>query len=323
MMKAEDEPNRSKQTSPPRGDVSISDAVTAAALLGATDPADMAAICEALNLTIPIVPVGPPPGPTPVPPQPSRTSLSTIPQALAPNRAGIIGMPVAAQLRQDDRTEPIPTWLDTVPALSSAGSSSFWVPPEPPLPAVQARSSMATLTASWRRGRRLDMVTLVKRSARLEPPTACFLAELRTAPLVQILVDRGEGMEPYADDLDFLTAQLKDVAGRDRIEQRTFVGTPRRGLDPDVFTGETAEWKRPAAESLVLILTDLGMGGPPGSRDRAPAEEWRTVAEAVASVQANLRVLTPFPPNRFPPGFAESMRIASWDSLAHLVRLRA
>ena len=232
MRKAEDGPNRSKQTSPPRGDVSIADAVTAAALLGATQPADIAAICEALHLTIPIVPVGPPPGPTPVPPQPSRTSSSTIPQATTPNRAGIIGMPVPAQLRQDDRTEPIPTWLDTVPALSSAGSGSFGVPPEPPLPAVQARSSMVTLTASWRPGRRLDMVTLVKRSARLEPPTACFLAELRTVPLVQILVDRGEGMEPYADDLDFLTAQLVDVAGRDRVEQRTFVGTPRTGARP-------------------------------------------------------------------------------------------
>ena len=181
---------------------------------------------------------------------------------------------------------------------------------------------MATLAATWRPGRRLDMVTLVKRSARLQPPTACFLAELRTAPFVQLLVDRGEGMEPYADDLDFLAAQFVDVAGRDRVEQRTFVGTPRRGLDPDVFTGETAEWKRPAAKSLVLILTDLGMGGPTGSRDRAPADEWRAVAATVASVQADLRVLTPFPPSRLPAGLAEIMRIVSWDSLAHLVRLR-
>lgn len=323
MRKAEDEPNRSRQARPPRGDVSIADAVAAVVLLGATDPADIAAICQALHLTIPIVSVAPPPGPPPVPPQPPRTPPSTMPQATTPGRAGITGMPVAARLRRDDRTEPIPAWLDTVPALSSAGSGSFWVPPEPPLPAVQARSSMAALAASWRPGRRLDMVTLVKRSARLEPPTACFLAELRTAPFVQILVDCGEGMEPYADDLDFLTAQLVDVAGRDRVEQRTFLGTPCRGLDPDVFTGEAAEWKRPAAESLILILTDLGIGGPPGSRDRAPADEWRAVAATVASVQANLRVLTPFPPSRFPPGFADSMRIASWDSLAHLVRLRA
>jgi hypothetical protein len=322
MKRAEDDANRSKQASPPRGDVSIADAVTAVALLGATDPADIAAICQTLHLTVAIIPVVAQPEPTPVPPQPPRTSPATMPQVRTSDRAGITGTPIVARLRRDDRTEPIPAWLDTVTALSSLGSGSFGVPPEPPLPAVQARSSMATLAASWRPGHRLDIVTLVKRSARLEPPTACFLAELRTAPFLQVLVDRGEGMEPYADDLDFITAQLADVAGCDRVERRTFVGTPRRGLDPDVFTGETAEWRRPAAESLVLILTDLGIGGPPGSRDRAPEDEWQAVATTVASAQADLRVLTPFPPSRCPPGLARSMRIASWDSLAHLVRLR-
>jgi hypothetical protein len=324
VRKAEDGPNRFGQAARQRGDVSIGDAVTAAARLGATGPADLAAICQALHLTIPPVTVPPLKRPTSTLSRPSRTSSSTMPSAQTPtqNRAGLAGSPVAARLRHEDQVESIPAWFAAVRPLPAAGSGSFGVPPEPPFPAVQARSSMATLAATLRSGHRLDMAALIKRSARLQPPTACFLAELRTTSFVQVLVDRGDGMEPYTDDLDFLAGQFVNVAGRDRVEQRTFVGTPLRGLDPDVFTGEKAEWERPVPKSLVLILTDLGAGGPIGSRDRASADEWRAVAATVASAQAHLRVLTPFPPNRLPTGLVEIMRIVSWDSLAYLVRLR-
>jgi hypothetical protein len=181
---------------------------------------------------------------------------------------------------------------------------------------------MAALASTWRPGRRLDMVELTERSARLQPLTARFLAELRTASYVQLLVDRGEGMEPYADDLDYLTAQFIDVAGRDQVEQRTFVGTPLRGLDPDVFTGEVAEWKRPPPNALVLVLTDLGVGGQSRSRDRASASEWRATAAAVVAIPAELRVVTPFRPARWPRGITEIAQIVSWDTLVDLERLR-
>ncbi len=323
MKQAEDEPSQPEQARHRRGDVSIADMVTAAVRLGVTDPADLAAIGRALDVTIPVTPVVPPSRPTPVPTEPSQTTSAPMSSARTTrNRAGPTGTPVAARLRQEDDAGSIPAWLAAVSALPPPDSGRFGVPPEPPLPTVQARSSMAALAATWRPSRRLDLVRLVRRSARLQPLTACFLTELRTASFVQLLVDRGEGMEPYADDLEFLAAQIVDVAGRDRVEQRTFAGTPQRGLDPDVFTGETTPWRRPAPDSLVLILTDLGLGGPAGSRDRAQAGEWRAVAATVASVQAELRVLTPFPPSRLPTGLAAMMRIVSWDSLVYLVQLR-
>lgn len=324
MRQTEEEPHRSSPATRQRGDVSIADVVTAAARLGATDPADLAAISQALDVTIPIVPAAPPRVPTQVLSPPSQSGSFTTPstQTALRDRARMTGPPVAARLYQEERTDAIPAWLGAVEALSLAGSGSFGVPHEPPIPAVQARSSIATLAATRRPGRRLDVATLIERSARMQPPAAYFLLELRTSPFVQLLVDRGEGMEPYADDLDFLALEFVQVAGHDRVEQRTFTGTPERGLDPDVFTGETAEWQRPAAKSLVLILTDLGIGGPPASRDRAQADEWRAVAEAVASAQADLRVLTPFPASRLPAELATIMQVVSWDSLAHLVRLR-
>jgi hypothetical protein len=323
VRRAEDEPDGSQRSRRHRGDVSIADVVAAAARLGATGPADLAVIAHALRLTIPAAAIEPPPEPTPMPsPPPVASAEPAARAATAPDRAGITGAPVAARLRHEDHAELAPAWLDAVEALPPAVSGSFWVRSQPPLPAMQARSSMAALAATWRPGRRLDMATLVRRSAHLQPLTACFLAELRTASFVHILVDRGEGMEPFTDDVDFLIAQIMDVAGRDRVEQRTFAGTPRRGVDPNFFTGETAKWERPAAGSMVLILTDLGVGGPAGSRDRAPAAEWRAVAATVASAEAELRVITPFAPSRWPAGLAAIMRIVSWDSLVHLVELR-
>ena len=323
MRQADDELSRSRHAARQRGNVSIADAVTAAAILGATDHADLATIGQVLDLTALATPAGPTQEPVPVPP-PSQSLPSMMPsaQATTASRPTITGTPVAAWIRREDHAEPIPAWLDAVRALPPTGSGSFGVRPEPPIPAVQARSSMATLAATWRTGRQLDMAAMVRRSALLQPLTASFLAELQTAPFVQLLLDRGEGMQPYLADLDFLADEFVDVAGRDRVERRTFVGTPLRGLDPDFFTGESAHWEGPAAGSLVLVLTDLGLGGPPASRDRAPASEWRAMAATVASVQADLRVLTPFPPARSPAGLAEIIRIVNWDSLAQLVRLR-
>jgi hypothetical protein len=324
VQRAEDESGKAPQARRRRGDISIADAVRAAHRLGIADPADLAAIYEILDLPIPATPVTLPPEPSSMPFPPSQGESFTTPstEPTPPTHAGITGTPIAARLYQDDRTERAPAWLNAVHAILPADSGSFGVPPEPPLPAMQARSSIATLAATRRPGRSLDVAALVRRSARLQPPTASFLLELRTAPFVQLLVDRGEGMEPYASDLYFLVAQFMHVAGHDRVERRTFLGTPRRGVDPNALTGKTAKWKRPAPKSLVLVLTDLGIGGPPGSPDRARAGEWRAVAAMVASAQADLKVLTPFPPSRWPAGLAERMRIISWDSLAHLVRLR-
>lgn len=305
-----------------RGEISIADLITTAARLGARDPAGLAAVTEILGLRMPVAAT--PPGRLPEPPRLAGTSPSRTSAARRPvlDRSGTAGPAVAARLRREGDDEPAPAWLAAVTVLPPPGSAGFRVPPQPLLPPVQARSSMAAVAATWHRGRRLDLDALVRRSARLQPMTGCFLAELRTAASIQLLVDQGEGMQPYADDLDFLARQLLDVAGRDRVEQRTFVGTPRRGLDPDVFTGDTARWKLPAPRSLVLIVTDLGTGGPAGSRDRAPAREWQAVAAAVASAQADLRVLTPFPPGRLPAGLAATLPVTDWDSLAHLVRLR-
>ncbi len=245
MRQGEDEPSRAGPAARRRGDVSIADAVTAAAILGATDQADLASIGQVLDLKALAVPAKPVREPALVRPAPSRSLPSTVPpaQPMTAIRPTITGTPIAARIRMEDGAEQFPAWLDAVQALAPAASGRFGVPPEPPLPAVQARSSMATVAATWRTGHRLDMAAMVRRSALLRTLTASFLAELRTAASVQLLLDQGEGMQPYVADLDLLAAQFVDVAGRDRVEQRTFVGTPLRGLDPNLFTGQTAQWE--------------------------------------------------------------------------------
>jgi hypothetical protein len=301
-----------------RGDISIADALAAAAILGTTEPSELAA----LDLAVPGAPTLDarvaevmlaelPPGPVPTPPQGPLADQVTTP-----------GLPVAARLREDPRVQVAPAWLAVTPVLSGARPGGATVPAEPLLPAGRARSSMILLTATPDRGRRLDVPALLRQVALLKPLSAMYEDELRTAAFVQLLVDVGEAMQPFTEDLAFLADQLIDVAGQDRVEERTFTGTPRRGLDPDPFGGSGRPWKPPPPGSLVVVLSDLGVGGPVGDRDRAPAREWLMVARAIAEAQANVRVLTPFPLHRVPTPLARKLRITPWDDLAHLVRLR-
>lgn len=305
-----------------RGELSMGDALTAAALLGADDDTSRAAIIELLGLDL-------------VPPReaerprrrrrrtPAREPVAEPGAATDPasgERADAGGKPVGAKVTrlEDDRASP-PAWMFEGDDVAPPEAGWFGVPPVPPIQPAQARAAMAAAASSQRTGTRLDLKRLIQTASQLRslvPPP--LLAEMRIAPVVMLLVDEGESMEPYFDDVAFLATHLTDVAGRDRVERHSFVRTPLDVLDDD----EDVAWKG-VAGSLVVVISDLGVGGPLGSRDRGSPRRWRAFADAVARDGAALRVLTPFGPGRVPSGLDTVADIVGWDTLANLASFRA
>jgi hypothetical protein len=303
----------------------MADAVTAAGELGCNHVDGFVAIARALDVVVPAATA--PDRPTrrrrrrPPPPE-RRPDADAAADPAVDETATPVGAAIRARMRIEDAGEPAPDWVGAVEAFDLPVSRPVAIPPQPPLPALTARASLGTVAATRRATRRLDVRKLIRRAAQLQPfSPPPLLAELRTAPALQLLVDRGEGMEPYAADVRFLVRQLTDVAGRDRVERHTFVRTPLEGVDPDPFSDEAEPW-RPAAAGLVIAITDLGAGGPLGSVDRGSAREWCRVAETAAQHGDLLRVLTPFGPGSVPDELTGIADVFGWDALGELVRLR-
>jgi hypothetical protein len=295
-----------------RGAISLADALITAARLGAETPAQVAEVVRLLGLqqdheslrhgvALPVV---------------ARSSpVEQAPEPVAPAADKVAGPfeDVVAVLELD--VEPPPAWLHTIQP-----SADVPAPPidthtavPPPLRPSLVRSAMVAVTTRPRPGTRMDVEAVVARAAlcrSVEPVPV--LPEVRTATTVQLLLDAGEDMEPYPHDVDFLARHITEVAGHGRVHRQTFVDSPRFGVDPDVFSGESLRWQPPGAGSLVIAITDMGCGRGPRRVD----PEWSRVDRIVRDHGGLLRVLTPDPPDFVP----DELTVIGWDDMTRLVR---
>jgi hypothetical protein len=202
------------------------------------------------------------------------------------------------------------------------------VPHEPLLRPRQGRAAMTALTSMRRPGHRLDMPTLVRRLARCRRVSSLpYAVTVRPARSMIVLADLGDGMEPYRADVDDLIGWIRAAAqGRvPGVRWHTFIDNPLHGIDPDPETGELRPvfpWRRPAPDTLVIVVTDLG--APPRADTLVAAREaWWDVALRVAGAQAVLVALTPVPRREHPRWLAGAMEVVCWDDLHRTARLGA
>ena len=194
---------------------------------------------------------------------------------------------------------------------------------EPLLPPGRASSILAVAVETQDLNGPVDIDRLVETVARARP-----VQQLPRLPLsslvrgVQLLVDTGLGMEPFARDQQELASELRRVVGRSRVTELRFRNTPTRGAG----SGPVWTWASylPAAPGTpVLVLTDLGIGGPRVFPQRSQAWEWRMLAEFLARRGSSLIAFVPYPSSRFPPGLARSMTIVPWDRTTTISTVRS
>lgn len=63
----------------------------------------------------------------------------------------------------------------------------------------------------------------------------------------------------------------------------------------------------------MLLLTDLGLGGPPFSSERATWQKWLEFADVVRKAGCPLVACVPQSPSRWPPELKRVMKIVHWD----------
>lgn len=200
-------------------------------------------------------------------------------------------------------------------ATPSLPLASRVVHPAPRRPLLAPRSAPAIVQAVVSRqesDRDVDIERAVDRLAKGLPLRT--LPRLPAATLrygAQVLVDRGIGMQPFHRDQDDLAALVRNTVGQDATEVLYFEDSPLDG------TGLEARWtwcayQPPPPGTRVLILTDLGLGGPPHAR-RGGRAAWERFFAVLARAQCTAVVFVPYPRRRWPDWAVGLVAMVPWD----------
>ena len=239
-----------------------------------------------------------------------RASTPSLPPVVPPPEAPVTtpAVPLVDRVRRltprvATRQEP----ASIEPLRLTAAAAGAPVPASPPLLSpLAARFIVNELVSTPRFGPEPDVERLVAALARSDVPDPLPLQEHRTlARGVQVLVDRGEGMEPFAGDQAELQRLLSLLVGQGLVEVHPIHEVPD---EADAST----PWAPPPNGTPVLALTDLGLGG---RADRVPSEliaAWRRAAALLASRGSSLIALVPYPRERW-PAVGDFMRLVVWD----------
>ena len=129
---------------------------------------------------------------------------------------------------------------------------------------------------------------------------------------VQLLIDKSDALVPFSRDQRWLQDELLHLVGSDKLEILRFIGSPLR----DAGQGPKSTWSKyqpPLAGTVVLLLTDLGIGQPMFSTDAASVSEWLDFAYEIHRAGCPLVAFIPYGPDRWPYQLHKLITMIQWD----------
>ncbi|TMC21181.1 MAG: hypothetical protein E6J34_10400 [Chloroflexi bacterium] len=138
---------------------------------------------------------------------------------------------------------------------------------------------------------------------------------------VQLLIDKSDGLVPFSRDQRWLQDKLLHIVGPDKLEILRFIGSPLRDVGP----GPKSTWSKyqpPLAGTVVLLLTDFGIGQPMFSTDAASISEWLDFAQKVQRAGCPLVAFVPYAPDRWPYHLRRCMAMIQWDRKTNVSTVR-
>jgi hypothetical protein len=293
--------------------VGLGDLIRAAATLDATP--ETCARIEAL-LGLPLARRAPARRPPPLPAAPGPTPPPAVTDPTDPQRREREeqlgqGFRSAAAggfdlVEVKDEARPAATRAALVPLPRPASGPGLGLPPiEPLLPPRSARNILSALMAVEVEEGPIDTLRLADELAACRPVERLPRARAATLRLgAVVLVDRGDGMEPFRRDVEPLIASIEHVLGLSRVTLLSFDGDPAK----------VSRWNdgapcplAPPAGTKLLLVSDLGL--------RRPSEEatWLAFVRRVGRADCSLVALSPYPAARWPKRLRRRVQGVSWD----------
>lgn len=180
----------------------------------------------------------------------------------------------------------------------------------------QERGLLTLVLGARAEGPALDLERVIDelcRSRRLQ--ALPYRTERTLAHGVQLLIDTSQAMDPFRADQQHLLAAAARVLSADRISVQYFDGCPSRGVVAE-DDERLRPWRPPRAGCPLVIVTDLGIGGPRVRLDRPTEREWLTFARRAGAGGRSIVGLVPYEPRRWPSALGRPMTLVHWSERA-------
>jgi hypothetical protein len=228
-------------------------------------------------------------------------------------RAEASNRPLPSRLEHTRNEDAAPSIY--VPPLESSAPEDE--PHSPPLdPLFFPRWTRGILSAALATAGDVGQVDVERVVKLLASGTSLQELPLLSAPTlsrgVQLLIDRSQAMLPFMGDQARLHEEILRVVGRGRVTTLRFVGCPSRGAGVGAEMS-WSEYEPPVYGTPVLLLTDLGIGRPRLSDERAGVAEWLKFARLLEKANCPLLAFVPYPASRWPQSLTRHMKIIQWD----------
>lgn len=245
-----------------------------------------------------------PSGPPPVYTPPTPTPPLELPRATLPSRLVTLDQLAPAP-------PAAPDWLDQ-PDDDFAQEPQPALARMPLIPDAASRAILSVALATQRRGREVDVATLVRRICRRESvPDLPRQLEATLERGCQLLLDYSASMVPWWEDLASLKAQVRWVVGEETTQTYSF------DRDPTAAGRWTASMERETwcpDGRPVLVATDLGIQGREGYAQ--PPTGWEEAVDLCARHGSPLVLFIPWPKHRWPRNFgigASALTLVPWS----------
>ncbi|EIV91490.1 hypothetical protein [Frankia sp. QA3] len=232
---------------------------------------------------------------------------------------------------------PLPAWLEPPAGRGAEASGSrraaaarTWTATEhsagsgeggwaPLLSGARVRAVLGAVTAARVPAGDIDVAEVTAAIGRGAPPRRLPRKPAWTHRRgVQLLLDTAPAMQPWLLDVAGLAAHLVSVAGPG-VQTLRFAACPLRGVGPGLRPW--SDYRPPRPGTPVLVVTDLGGGGPWSPRP-APAGEWVRFVQVLRAAGCRPVALVPGPLGRADPELAALLPILPWDSSATVRQAR-
>jgi hypothetical protein len=155
-----------------------------------------------------------------------------------------------------------------------------------------------------------DIGGMVKLAATAQPLRELRYPRRTLSYGVQVLIDMGPGMAPFAQDCALLRREVARIAGSG-VQVMRFTGCPTRGAGqgPQPWGG----YRPPPAPTPVVVVTDLGLGGQEFAADWVGVGEWLGFAAQLRRAGCRPIAFVPYPRSRIPPELVTALNVVEWD----------
>jgi hypothetical protein len=303
-------------------DIGLGDLIASVERLGAREDAVVRRIGELLQVED-IVDVAHKPA-APLNPIPREAGPEPKPKAKLPAEPVREAMIDFRRSRVSRSRNDAPAFVAPIPVLPPATDEAKEPPPpfEPLFMPSWTRAILSIALGTPSEHGAIDLNRVVERVSRGRALTRLprrIVPTLRKG--VQVLVDRGSGMVPFARDAEALVREIILVAGHETPVLH-FRGLPTGGV-ANLKRHLQLAYEVPPAGVPVALITDFGIGVDPFDTDRPTSREWIEFLRSVRRKDSPLLAFVPYPRQRCARSIASLVTIIEWDRRTSLTRIRA